>query len=237
LKPIIKYIDIFVINKSDAVILPSENREKQIANSFPKRLCFVHNTPIESLLPISSSVKDPSIEITIAYVGVLQPGRLLLEIIDVVSRHPNWKIIIAGFGPLESKIKSYSTIYNNVMFCGAVNYCRSLELNAAADVLFATYDPLVPNHRFSSPNKLYEAMMLAKPIIVCKNTSVDEIVTRELIGLSIDYTAQAFEAAVKNLLEDRDAMNRMSTLSRRLYDTQYSWTVMQKRLLDLYRTI
>lgn len=237
LKPILRHFDILAINTADAVILSTEARQKQIAGSFPKRLVFIHNTPMETALPNAMLCGTPNWEIIIVYVGILQPGRLLLEAMQVVTQHPTWKLMIAGFGSLEREIKNYSALYRNIVFLGTVTYSRSLELNAAADVLFATYDPSIVNHRFSSPNKLYESMMLSKPIIVCKNTGVDEIVTREMIGLAIDYTSEAFEDAIMRLSGDQASTNRMSIRSRKLYDTEYSWRVMQKRLVDLYDSI
>lgn len=236
LKPIVRSVDFFVIRMSDALILTNETRQRQVKGSLPRRLVFIHNTPIE-FSPIKSRAANDGFDITLVYVGILQPGRLLLEIMEVVIRHPRWRFVIAGFGSLEGKIRNYSLKYSNITFYGLVSYAKSLELSASADVLFATYDPLVPNHLYSSPNKLYEAMMLAKPIIVCKSTGIDEVVEKNFIGLSIAYDAKAFERAVIYLIENRDRTNMMALNSRTLYERDYSWQIMENRLINLYENI
>ena len=53
-----------------------------------------------------------------------------------------------------------------------IDYESALELYAKCDLMFALYDPAIPNHRYSAPNKVYEAMLLGKPIIVAEGTGV-----------------------------------------------------------------
>ena len=70
---------------------------------------------------------------------------------------------------------------------GRISYQQALELSQQADVLFATYDPAIPNHQYSSPNKVFEGMMLGKPIIVAKHTNMDRMIKDANCGIIVEY--------------------------------------------------
>jgi len=102
--------------------------------------------------------------------------------------------------------------------------------------MFAVYDPAVPNHRYSAPNKVYEAMMLGKPLIVAKNTGFDVLIEKEGIGLSIEYSQQAFQQALDNCLANPDVLKEMGKRAKKIY-AKYSWSAMRERLLQAYKEI
>ena len=126
----------------------------------------------------------------------------------------------------------------NVNWHGRVPYERALQLSAAADALFATYDPAIPNHRYASPNKLFEAMMLGKPVLVCANTNMDGIVSAVDCGLVLPYgDILALETALAHLAADAALRHRLGENARRAYEESYSWARMQARLYALYASL
>lgn len=240
LKKIIKRIDLYVMELVDAVIITNESRFEQIKGSTPKRICVIHNTPdfSKSLTSLSNKEKsDGNFLIKSAYVGILQPHRLIEQILDVFSRHPDWRLDLAGFGVLESLVKEYAEKYPNIFFHGRVSYSDALSINFDADILFATYDPNVPNHKYSSPNKLYEAMLLAKPLVVCNSTGIDKLVDDEGIGFSIDYSGVGFEKCFEHILNSKVDLVSAGRKARALYDEKYSWSQMESVLYQLYDDI
>jgi glycosyltransferase involved in cell wall biosynthesis len=125
----------------------------------------------------------------------------------------------------------------NVTWHGRVPYDQALALNAAADVLPAFYDPAIPNHRFASPNKLFEGMMLAKPVIAAQGTNFDRILIQENCGLVVEYgQLEQIEAGLKRL-EDHSLRQRLGNNARLAYETTYGWDRMVERLLDIYRAV
>lgn len=237
LKPIVRRIDVAMINQADVVILTTEKRINQIAGSHPKRIVFLHNTPeyTEGTEKMTSARCED--HIVVSYVGVLQPGRLIEVVLSVIARHPNVVLKIAGFGPLESVVRSYAEKFENVHFFGAVSYEQSIEISRSSDIMFATYDPSIPNHKYSSPNKLYEAMMLSKPIIICHETGVDEIVETKKLGLCIDYDEASFERALLTLVDNKELRQTMALNAHMAYQDEFSWEKMKLRLLDAYRCL
>ena len=118
-----------------------------------------------------------------------------------------------------------------------MKYEDVLNLEEDANLLFATYNPEILNHKYSAPNKLYEAMVLGKPIIVCKNTGIDELVKNENIGISISYDAKKFIEVIENLSENKELQKKLSDNAKRLYNEKYSWKQMEKRLIEEYEKI
>lgn len=238
-KRAIRFADLKVINQVDAVILADDSRKRQIASSSPRYLEVVYNSPQDVLdgLDVRSSL-SPENELHLVYVGLLQVERGLLELMEVLRRHPEWSLDLAGFGGDEAKILDSLRDLPNVKFHGRISYQRALQLSSAADALLATYDPSIPNHRYSSPNKVFEAMMLGKPIIVAADTNMDHLVNLANSGLVVTYgDVPALEAALARLVCDDELRLSLGENARRAYDATYSWSIMQARMLQLYSRI
>ena len=118
-----------------------------------------------------------------------------------------------------------------------MTYNDVLSLESECDILFATYDPKIKNHKYSAPNKVYEAMALGKPIIVCKNTGIDELVDQNKIGITIEYNAKDFIKKLDLLLEDSKAIKNMNLTAKKMYTEKYNWKIMEKRLIDAYNEL
>lgn len=223
LKSTIEKLDIKLINKSNLVIICTEQRREQIKKSNPKELAIVHNSP-----DIKFESKDKKYNpqnIKICFVGVLQDDRLIEEIVSAVEQTNGLELHIGGFGKYEQLLIDKSKQTEKIKFYGQMNYEDVLKLESECDILFATYNPQFPNHKYSAPNKVYEAMALGKPIIVCKNTGIDDIVSKEKIGYAIDYDAKQFIEVVKNI--DEESYRKMSIRSKSLYAEKYSWNKMK----------
>ena len=126
----------------------------------------------------------------------------------------------------------------NVTWYGQIPYELVLELSRLADILIATYDPGIPNNRYASPNKLFEAMLLGKPIIVAQNTNMDRIVLDTGCGVAVPYGSPSdLESALQTLQEKPELRRQLGANARRAFETTYNWQTMQKRLLQLYSNI
>ena len=239
IKKMIRALDIWIIGRVDAVILADDARREQIAGAEPRLVEVIYNSPQE--LADSSPVNnDAGLEgsLSLAYVGLLQVERGLLQLLQVFERHPSWRLDLAGFGGDEDEIRAVATQLPNITWFGRVPYDKALQLSRSADVLLATYDPRIPNHRYSSPNKVFEAMMLGKPIIVAKNTNMDRIIEQAGCGLVVEYGDVAgLEAALLQLCQDTDLRHRLARNARSAYLNSYSWSQMEARLLRLYQVV
>ncbi|MBL6965798.1 MAG: glycosyltransferase family 4 protein [Anaerolineales bacterium] len=176
--------------------------------------------------------------LNLVYVGLLQTERGLLNVLNVLGDHPEWHLDLAGFGGDENQILALSDELPNVTWHGRIPYERALALTAAADVVLALYDPAIPNHRYASPNKLFEAMMLGKPVIVAADTNIDRIVQAENCGLVVEYGHRPeLVKALECLQLDKVLYAEFAANARRAYEQDYDWSTVSARLLRLYQQL
>ncbi len=240
IKHLIRKVDFWAINQVDAVILADESRREQIRGSHPREWLLIYNSPQDwqPASDLSEPMTMSQSALRIAYVGLLQKERGLLELLEVVKKHPEWHLTLAGFGGDQEEILSVAEHMENVQWYGRVSYEAALDLYARADVLLATYDPGIRNHRFASPNKLFEAMMLGKPMIVAQHTNIDKIVERFGCGMVVPYgDVQALERAFLQLAADPLARQQLGSNGRAAYEQHYHWNIMSDRLSALYRRV
>jgi glycosyltransferase involved in cell wall biosynthesis len=231
-------LDLSIVRRADAVILADDSRREQIAEATPRHLGVIYNTPSDVFGQIHPAERPAGSVLHMAYIGLLQAERGLLQMLEVLKRHPEWTLDLAGFGGDQERILASAAGLMNVKWHGRIPYERALQLSAAADALFATYDPAIPNHRYASPNKLFEAMMLGKPVLVCSHTNMDRIVAGVDCGLILPYDdIPALEAALARLASDAALRRRLGENARRAYEESYSWARMQARLSALYTSL
>jgi len=231
----VEEIEINVINKAHVTIICGEWREAQLEKATPRKLIVVYNTPYVNTDNASMKViKSDSNKIKLAYVGILQDKRLLREVLEEIKKDPSIELHIGGFGALSEEIEKSSLEYENIFFYGSLNYDDVLALEKDSSILFATYDPTLRNHRYSAPNKVFEAMALGLPIIVCRNTGIDELVTRHKTGIAISYDAKELVASVYELFSNKDNLEKMKNRALELYGSTYNWNTMGQLLSKTY---
>lgn len=234
---LIRRIDLRMIAAVDAVILADESRREQIGGSRPRRVVIITNSP-EELPPVGDIPQRPKAsKLHIVYVGALEWRRGLRELIEVLRRHPEWSLRLAGRGRDEDGITALAEGCANIVVSGVLPYTQTLVLEVAADVIPAVFDPQVPNHRYASPNKLFEAMLLGKPLVCALHTGMDEIVTQADCGIVIPYGNTEELARALHALTDAALRERLGRNGQRCFAESYSWAVMSARLLALYREI
>jgi len=233
LRSMLRRAEIWAISTADATIIADEYRITQIDGAKPKRLIVVYNSP-PNFECNSENVKVH--QFTVGYVGLLSKTRGIFEMIRVIKLHPEWKLVIGGFGPDEDKVKSLIEKLPNARFIGRVSYTEALKTYCEFDVIFATYDPSVPNNRYSSANKLFEAMMFGLPIIVAANTGMDKLVQQHKIGFVVEYgNVEDLEKALMEIANwDPGKRSAFAEMSKGIFKAYYAWEIMEQRLIDLY---
>lgn len=234
---ILKKIDAYIIHRANAVIICSEKRSEQLATKKTKKVIVLHNTPdIENV--DSTMMKLPSSsKLRLAYVGNLDETRYIIELASIVERHPEWELHIGGGGAIEKQIKQISSNYDNIFYYGRLSYEQTLSLEDNCDVLPALYIPTVRNHKYAAPNKFYEALYLGKPTIMFRNTGVDDLVKLYRTGEVVEFSTKALEQAIQKIESQRDYWKNSEIPIREICYKNFSWRVMETRLLNMYKNL
>ena len=235
-KPICK-LENSVINGADATIICTEKRKEQISGSAPKRLAVIHNTPSTAQRKQCDPKTQETGKIKIVYVGILEPSRLLREIASVVAENSQLEFHVAGFGALEDFFTKQAQTYDNIYYYGRLSYDHTLSLENECDIMLAIYDPTIDNHRFAAPNKFYESLMLGKPVLMVRGTGMSEIVEENGIGELIEFSRDGFVDGLSRLLSRKEEWPLIEGRMKALYQNQYCWDEMERRLIQIYSEI
>ena len=239
MKRIVHKVEMALINSADATLICTEERKAQILDATPKRLEIIHNTPnnIAENDTERFALDESGAEVKIAYVGTQCCGRGIEELVGAVMRDDRFELHIGGYGPLDDMIRGAAQQCSRIHFYGKLPYAKTISLERQCDLMVALYDPKVSNHRYSAPNKLYEALMLGKPLLMCEKTGWDTLFQEEKIGVLISYSAEGVEEGLDKLYKAKDNWPAIAENGRRLYRQKYSWETMKHRIKKIYSEI
>ena len=225
------------IGFTEVLFLVDECRFQQVKDAKIKRIVYTYNSPPDYLEP--GSWETSSTCLTVFYAGTIEVYRGLEYMINAVKELNDVKLVIAGSGPDENLVKKHIAPENGaVQYIGYIPYERVIEMEAASDILFAFYDIGCPNNKYASPNKLFEAMMCKKPIIVNDENNMADIVRRTNCGIVVPYgNVQAIKEAITKLKNDPLLRKKLGENGRKAYDEQFSWSIMEKRISFVYEQL
>ena len=213
--------------KVDCLILPAEKRLEQIglAKDSLKKFLEIENVPTFNwqIDPIDGLKRD---KIYLSYVGVFQKKiRGIENLVNMVLQDDRFILDIAGVGDeLDTMIKSASVKCERIHYHGKVQYDEALGIMNNSDFIVALYYPYSSNHVYASPNKSYEALFLATPIITSNGTLVGDKVVQTDTGYIVDDTLESLFDLFNTFgtEEFNNIYNRKSVNCKQLWDTVYS---------------
>lgn len=236
IKNFIAYLEKKSIEFTDLLFLVDEARYKQIEGSKIRSLVYIYNSPPDLYHSFRIQNKDDGGIITIFYAGVLHSTRGLTDIVYAIKDLEDIHLIIAGTGPEYLVLQNLQKVLQ-IQFdlLGWIPYEKVIKYSLNADILFAFYNPVIPNNRYASPNKLFEAMMCKKPIIVNDGTTMADIVRKDNCGSIVPYgDVEAIKYAILTLKNAPTLRKHLGENGRRAYETKYNWKIMKERLLKAY---
>lgn len=168
-------LETYCIRKSDLLILADKKRLAQIniTESMCKHFTVIENVPNfnEKVNSINKSNFD---KIKLSYVGVFDPMRGLEELFDFVAKNEKFSLEIAGGGTLINMVCERSKDNPRINYHGLVKYEEGIKIMRDSDFVIGMYYKQASNHVFAAPNKFFEALYLAKPLITTNGTLVGD---------------------------------------------------------------
>lgn len=241
-RKIVAKIDRTLMKSAAVIILPDEARIAQVGLDTRKQhVVIVNNSPGQGILKTIARERLETKAFTVFYGGGIGKGRGILEMCLAVRDLPDVRLVVKGpcSPSFEAELREVCEIADNIKLdLKFVPYTEVITETINAHLLFALYDPADHNARFASPNKLFEAMMCEKPIVVSDGTSMADVVRKENCGLVVRYgDVQAIREAIVKLKGDPGLRQELAAHGRRAYEGKYDWQIMEQRLLTLYQHI
>ena len=190
------------------------------------------NVPEDRPLPAK-----PDPEFTVFYGGMIAKDRGLLDLL-AACESTGARLIVAGHGPDESVLLPHLESSPASMFLGTVPYDEVLRRTAASHVVAALYDPNVPNNRYAAPNKVFESMMCARPVITSDGIAIADLVRSVGCGVVVPYGDRAaLQRALEQLMLSPAECERLGARGRAAFESGYQWKSMEARLVAAYGTL
>lgn len=239
LRTILVHIDKLFMRLADAVAIVDESRINELDGIPNDNVVVIYNSPHDILVKSDILEQRRNSIFTIFYAGLLTKGRSLDKVIMAIQNVEDVKLIIAGYGDFIKKIKKEaSQSPEKVQFIGQIAHTEVLKQTLTAQVLFSLYDASIRLHRFASSNKLFEAMMCRKPILVSEGTTMADIVRKCNCGIVVNCRdVTQIRSAIVKLKDNPELCRQLGANGRKAYEQRYNWKIMEQRLLALYQEL
>lgn len=192
-------------------------------------------------------IRRPESRPILVYTGSVTRLRGLDEMLDLVRRlrraHPDLLLRIVGplgaeesWPRIESLLDAHG-IRRNVEFTGLVSHADVHGHILDADIGLALLPP-DPNYLGSLPTKMFEYMMMGRPVVVSDFPLWQRIVEESGCGLAIDpLDGDAVADAVERLLGDEGLRAQMGSRGRDAVLEKYNWDAEGEKLVAFYREL
>ncbi|KKG09290.1 glycosyltransferase family 4 protein [Methanosarcina sp. 2.H.A.1B.4] len=223
----------YVLKKADFVFPISEWMEsKLMEEGYPKSkmmpLPMGVNPELFDFKIDSSKIRDKhhlSDSQVFLYIGSMDKLRSLDPIIhaftQVQKTNPNTKLLMVGDGNDRLHLEELSAelgFSKDIIFTGQVSYFEIPYYISSADICLSPIRPL-DIYKVSSPTKLFEYMVMGKPVVANKEIPEQKKVIEESGGgILVEFKSESFARGIIHLLNNPKIANKMGK-------NGYKWVV------------
>jgi glycosyltransferase involved in cell wall biosynthesis len=178
-------------------------------------------------------------DLVLGFVGFVRDWHGLGQVIDLLANPEfrNVSLVIVGDGPARSTLERDALrrgVESRVVFTGVASRDDVPHYIAAFDI--ALQPRVVP---YASPLKIYEYMVMGKPIVAPASPNIQEVLVHQETALLFDQARDgALEEALKRLVRDRELRYRIGTAAREaLIREEVSWPQNARKVAALGRVL
>lgn len=175
-----------LIEESTFTVISSDGYRKWLPSS--NKLIVNHNTKFNNIddLKRTEIIESPK-NLSISYIGSLRDYNINVLFINALQNHNNFILNYHGYGEINNRINNHLEKNNigNVFLTGKYDRENEIGLYLKSDII----NVLIPNDDINSktlmPNRLYNAAIIGKPVIVYEGSFVAEQVEKYSLGIVI----------------------------------------------------
>ncbi len=171
------------------------------------------------------------------YQGGLSSGRgieLMLEAFSHLNNR-NSILVVMGDGPLKENVIEYTKLNSNIYYHSAVGLDVLPRYTESADFGILFYEDVCLNHRYCSPNKMFEYLMAGLPVVVSNLFEMKRLVKKFDLGVvAKSNDVSGFSSALEEALDIDYFECRESVLRR---SKEFTWEKQEVVLLGGYNEL
>ena len=211
-----------------------------IAGRFPQhKTVIVQNFPVLSQMMVETPVPYQQRPLRISYIGAITRERGIGEMVQAMTYLPHdldVQLLLAGvFAPtsLEAEMQKQPG-WEKTRFLGWQSRDYIVSLLTEVRMGLVLFHP-APNHIDAQPNKLFEYMSAALPVIASDFPLWRRIIEGAGCGLLIDpLDPQAITNAIEYLLTHPSEAEAMGQRGREAVEKWYNWEPEAEKLMRFY---
>ena len=170
---------------------------------------------------------DPGTAIVL-YQGQFISDRGIEQAMDAILDVPGAVLVLLGYGDWEQCLRARAAAApyaGRVFLLPAVAPSELVGWTSSADVSVMPIQPTTLNHRYTTPQKLFESIAAGVPVVASDLPGMAEVVTEVGAGVLCDPTSPASIAAAIRTILDADPAQRASMRARILAAAhdRYNW--------------
>jgi glycosyltransferase involved in cell wall biosynthesis len=178
----------------------------------------------------------------VLYQGGFSPDRGIEQLMEAILAIPNAVLVLLGYGVLRPALEAQvgePPYRGRVRMLPAVAPTDLLEWVASADIVAMPIQPSTLNHRYTTPNKLFEAIATGVPVVASDLPGMADTVRDIDAGVLVDPTD--VPAIVRGCIElldlDEASRERRHTAMLKAAHSTYNWERQAEILLSEYSRI
>jgi len=188
----VKFLEKMLMKKVSMLILSSPFFwSEYYQHIYRGRWALVENMPEKKIWKNFLGKQDKK-TCVVGYIGWIRDSRpikcLLTAVKELRREGYDIRVFFAGFGPDDQEIRKTAADLDFVSFYGHYQYDKEApDLYSRVDIIFSVYDISVKNGKILLPNRFYECIVCGLPIIVAKETKLQNYMDQYGIGYAVDY--------------------------------------------------
>ncbi len=220
------------LRSAERLIVTDPFRLQRLPPPLREKSVVVYNVP-EDPGP-ESAARRPAGPVSVFVSGALSRSRGLPQILAAVERLPSVSVVAAGWVG-DAYAEQHFIKHPQVDYRGTVTPSESLELAAGCDAILAFYEPSNQNNLMASPNKVFDAMSIGRPVIINAETTISGWIDQMGLAAVCGYhDTGALVQIIAGLESARSQLPQFAHRARQIFLQQFSWSHMEQRLHDLY---
>lgn len=247
-----KKYEMRVVRKLAHVFVVAEEQRQRLieAGTDPAKITSIGNTPVDSFICSTASsngyhanshAKGSAIDLL--YVGKIDVHRgvdlMIRALPGLQQEFPELRLTLVGDG--KSAV-GLAQLAKDLGVADKVNFPGWVDWTGISAFIRKSTVCLIPHRRSEHtdttlPNKLFDYMALAKPVIASDCEPLRRIIEQEDCGLVFKSgDVESLQSAVRKMLRDPD-LDRKAGNGRRAIEQQYNWTLDKAKLLETIRQV
>jgi glycosyltransferase involved in cell wall biosynthesis len=168
----------------------------------------------------------------IVFISNITENKGITELVTAVNNlarsDHEFRISVAGKGPLSNRAETLATDYDNVRYLGYISEAKKQELLSKTSIF------VLPSYAEGLPIAMLEAMAGGNAIVSTTVGSIPEVIDEENGVLVEPGNADQLADTLAELIANTERTSMMGQANREAVEQEYAWSSVAERLLRTY---